>query len=210
VRKKQLVQEQQQIQEKRQMKILADRLTASPTRIDFEASPAWWREQSAEGRELEYAVEDPLRVEVEAYVVNEDILLKGSLSGAIRVECSRCLQRYRHALSEHFRLVLESAGERSPADPEGAIALARDGMCLGDGLEVGWYRGSEIVLDAFFSELISLALPLQPLCAEDCLGLCARCGADRNRVDCGCEEMKPPSPFAVLAALRDGESGGES
>jgi uncharacterized protein len=77
-------------------------------------------------------------------------------------------------------------------------------------LEVGWYRGSEIVLDAFFWELISLALPLQPLCAEDCLGLCARCGADRNRVDCGCEELKPPSPFAVLAALRDGESGGES
>ncbi len=105
--------------------------------------------------------------------------------------------------------MLEPAGEREPADPEGADALARQGLCLGDSLELGWYRGSEIVLDGFLSELISLALPLQPLCAEGCRGLCARCGADRNRVDCGCEELKPPSPFAVLASLRDGDSGGE-
>ncbi len=67
----------------------------------------------------------------------------------------------------------------------------------------------ELMADAFFSELISLALPLQPLCSEDCRGLCPRCGADRNRVECDCEELKPPSPFAVLARLRDGGSGGE-
>jgi uncharacterized protein len=82
-------------------------------------------------------------------------------------------------------------------------------MSLGDDLEVGWYRGSEIVLDVFFTELISLALPIQPLCREECRGLCARCGADLGRVDCGCEELKPPSPFAVLAALRGGGDGGD-
>ena len=191
------------------MKILVDRLTATPSHFDFEVSPSWWQQQMIDGRDVGYGVDELFRFSVEAYVVNEDVLLEGRFSGALGAECSRCLQRYRHALAESFRLGLEPARERKPVDPEGAEALARDGLCLGDGLELGWYRASEVVLDAFFSELISLALPLQPLCREGCRGLCARCGEDRNRVDCNCEELKPPSPFAVLAALRDGGSGGE-
>jgi uncharacterized protein len=86
-------------------------------------------------------------------------------------------------------------------------------MCLGDDLEFGWYRGQEINLDAFFTELISLALPLQPLCDGGCKGICPRCGVDRNRVDCDCEEeLRPPSPFAALAALQVGgeETGGKT
>ncbi len=190
------------------MKLLVDRLEATPTSEIFEASAVWWQEHVIESRELDYAVDGPFRFGTEAYKVAEDVFLAGSFLGAIQVECSRCLQRYRHALSERFRLVLEPAGQREPADPESALALQKHGMCLGDDLELGWYRGLGIDLDAFFTELISLALPLQPLCGEGCKGLCPTCGGDRNRVDCGCEEVKPPSPFAVLAALRDGEIDG--
>jgi len=189
------------------MKLHVDRLESTPTAYEFEASEAWWQEQVIEGRDLDYAVDGPFRFGLEAYESGDDILLAGNFGGAIRVECGRCLQRYRHALAERFRLVLEPAGERQPSDPEGAEALARDGLCLGDDLELGWYRGAEVRLDAFFTELISLALPLQPLCDQECKGLCPRCGIDRNRQHCGCEEeVKPPSPFAVLAALRDGEA----
>ena len=189
------------------MKLLVDRLESTPMSYEFEASRAWWQEQVIDGRDLDYAVEGPFRFLAEAYKSGDDVLLAGKFGGAIAVECGRCLQRYRHALSEGFRLVLEPAGERQPSDPEGAKALVRDGLCLGDDLELGWYRGTEVRLDTFFTELISLALPLQPLCDEECKGLCPRCGVDRNREDCGCEEeLKPPSPFAVLAALRDGET----
>lgn len=189
------------------MKLLVDRLESKPTEYAFETTAQWWTEQAIEGRELDYQVETPFRFELKAYRTGEDLVLGGGFEGAIRVECGRCLRRYRHALSESFRLVLEPAGEREPPDPEGAKALHRDGMCLGDDLEIGWYRGPEIDLDAFFTELISLALPLQPLCSEECKGLCVRCGVDRNREDCGCEqELKPPSPFAVLARLRDGST----
>lgn len=187
------------------MKILVDRLESKPTSYDFETTPAWWQTQVIEARDLDYEVEAPFRFSVEAYKSVEDLVLGGTLSGAIGVECGRCLRRYRHALSERFRLVLEPAGERQPPDPEGVQALGRDGVCLGDDLEIGWYRGPEIDLDAFFTELISLALPIQPLCDEQCKGLCPQCGVDRNREECGCEEeLKPPSPFAVLARLRDG------
>jgi uncharacterized protein len=187
------------------MKILVDRLESTPTEYEFEASSAWWQEQVVEARELDYEVETAFHFRTRAYRTGEDLVLAGGFEGAIDVECSRCLRRYRHALAETFRLVLEPAGERRPPDPEGAKALQQYGVCLGDDLEIGWYRGPEIDLDAYFTELISLALPLQPLCDEECKGLCPRCGADRNRGDCGCrEELRPPSPFAVLARLRNG------
>jgi uncharacterized protein len=99
--------------------------------------------------------------------------------------------------------VLEPAGTRVPGDPEAAQALARDGLCVGDELETGWYRGSEVQLDSVCFELISLALPVQPLCREDCAGLCPRCGADRNTTSCDCDaQPRPDSPFAALASLR--------
>ena len=43
------------------------------------------------------------------------------------------------------------------------------------------------------------------LCAEDCRGLCARCGADLNQGPCGCGP-EPDPRFAALAQLLDKES----
>ena len=192
------------------MKLSVDRLEATPTRHAFEAEPAWWNERMIEGLEAGYDLDGPLRFRLDAHRIGTEVFLEGDFEGKIEVDCGRCLRRYRHPLAERFRLVLEAAGDREPADPEGARALARDGVALGDEVELGWYRGPEITLDAFFSELVSLALPLQPLCREDCAGLCPRCGAELGEIDCGCEEQKPTSPFAVLAALRDQESGGST
>jgi uncharacterized protein len=82
-------------------------------------------------------------------------------------------------------------------------------MCLGDELEMGWYQGPEIDLSGFARELVALAPPVQPLCREQCQGLCPRCGVDLNIERCACERERPASPFAALAALRrsDGEGG---
>jgi uncharacterized protein len=98
--------------------------------------------------------------------------------------------------------VLEPAGDRVPADPEGAAALAQEGLYLADELESGWFRGPEILLDRFVGEMLALGVPVQPLCQEDCRGLCPRCGIDRNLEACTCTELKPASPFAVLASLK--------
>jgi uncharacterized protein len=89
-----------------------------------------------------------------------------------------------------------------PADPEGAAALAQEGLYLADELESGWFRGPEIQLDRFVGEMVSLSVPVQPLCRDDCRGLCPRCGGDRNLESCSCAETRPASPFTVLAKLR--------
>jgi len=43
-------------------------------------------------------------------------------------------------------------------------------------------------------------LPLVPLCAPSCQGLCPRCGVNRNETECGCAEA-PADPR--WDALRD-------
>jgi uncharacterized protein len=191
------------------MKILVERLTATPTRFEFEADTGWWRAFMPAHRDLPRELDEPLRFRLQAHSMGQDLYVEGCVEGGLELECSRCLARYRHALSEPFRLVLEPAGARQPADPEGAEALARDGVCLGEEIDAGWYRGSEIDLGAIFFEVLALALPVKPLCREECEGLCPRCGADRNRGPCGCSEIENESPFAVLQTLRDGLRQGD-
>jgi len=194
------------------MKLSVDRLSSTPTPFAYEEGSAWWCARMPAERSLPREVVEPFRVEGRAYQTGEDVVIEGGLEGAFDLECARCLARYRHRLCEPFRLVLEPVGARVPSEPEAVAALARDGLCLTDdsGLDsgLGWYRGSEIQLDSVCLEVISLALPVKPLCREDCAGLCARCGADRNEVACGCVEVAPESPFAVLAALRSESTGG--
>ena len=193
------------------MKLLLDRLPGSPTPYRFQTAPGWWRASLPDRQGGPTAeVSAPFVVELLAHRMGEDVYLEGAIQGEIEFECSRCLARYRHASHEPFRLVLEPAGSRVPADPEAAEGLARYGVCLGEASETGWFRGEEIDLGGFVLEAISLSLPVQPLCREDCPGLCPQCGADLARGACGCAEKKPASPFAVLGSLRIGPSGGRS
>lgn len=192
------------------MKLLVDRLSETPTPQVFHASPAWWRSLGHVSAEVAEAIAEPLEFRFDAHLMGADLFLEGEASGSLELTCGRCLARYRAPIRERFRLVLEPAGHRVPADPEGAAALARDGLFLGDELESGWFQGSEIDLSAFIHEVIALLLPVQPLCREDCRGLCPRCGVDRNQESCDCVETNPASPFAVLQVLRGGSSGGDN
>jgi uncharacterized protein len=192
------------------MKLPVDRLTATPTPYAFEADGEWWAERAGAVAELHHEVVESFRFEFKAHMMGSDLFLDGKLQGLIELECSRCLARYRQVIREVFQLVLEPAGDRQPLDPEAAACLGRAGLCLGDDLDSGWYRGSEIALDELFGEVIALSMPIQPVCDEDCAGLCPRCGVDRNASVCGCEEeLKPTSPFAALAPLREGGEGGK-
>lgn len=192
------------------MKIALERLAETPTPFEFEGGGAWWRGSMPPHRDLPSELEEPFRITLQAHRIGEDVFVEGRVEGTLALECSRCLARYRHSLREPFRIVLEPAGQRQPTDPEAVAALARDGVCLGDDLESGWFRGHEIDLGAITMEAVALALPVKPLCREECAGLCADCGADRNTVACGCEEVRTESPFAVLGTLRDGRTGGRS
>lgn len=193
------------------MKIIVDRLTRTPVEENFEAPVSWWRERTDGAQEYAYEFQKPLRFSLRSYKTAADVILEGTFDSEIEAECGRCLARYCHALHDQFRLVAEEAGGRTPPDPEGCESLARDGLCLTDEIESAWYKGSVIQLDGVFGEVIAGAIPLHPLCREDCKGLCPQCGAVLNQRSCDCEpeiiETKKKSPFAVLAQLQSRQNG---
>lgn len=190
------------------MKFSVDRLTETPTPLSLQGGAEWWAERGGDPA-IGAALTAPVELELTLHRMGEDVFLEGEARGEFALSCSRCLTRYRQPVRESVRLVLEPAGSRVPADPEGAAALARDGLVLSDELETGWFRGGEVHLDRFAAELIALAFPVQPLCQENCLGLCGQCGVDRNTISCECGEVRVRSPFAALEALkaRMGEQG---
>jgi len=188
------------------MKLLTDRITEEPSEHRFEPEPGWWEEATASIAELAGADRESFSLRLRAHRMAQDLYLEGHLEGRVELECARCLTRYFLPLREDFRLVLEPAESRVPAEPEAAEALARDGLALSDELGAGFFQGPEVELGSFLTELVALGLPLQPLCREDCRGLCPRCGNDRNREACACEDTRPESPFAVLQVLRGGRN----
>jgi uncharacterized protein len=50
---------------------------------------------------------------------------------------------------------------------------------------------------------LTLELPLNPVCDEDCKGLCSHCGQDLNTGVCGCVEENVDPRWAALSALRE-------
>lgn len=54
-----------------------------------------------------------------------------------------------------------------------------------------------------FEEEMTLQLPTKLLCTEDCKGLCVKCGANLNKVSCGCVTKEIDPRLEVLKALLD-------
>lgn len=183
------------------MKVIVDRLSTTPKELSSEGDARWWSGVAREDAPGEPTLVGVLTFELRAQKMGDDLYLEGEARGEFECACSRCLARYRHALREPFRIVLEPASGRVPSDPEGADALARTGVFLGDELDTGWYDGPEIDLTQYLQEVVALGLPVQPLCREDCRGLCPHCGVDRNTETCDCRDASSDSPFAVLRGL---------
>ena len=61
--------------------------------------------------------------------------------------------------------------------------------------------GDVLDLDAVVQEAVILALPMKPLCREDCPGLCARCGQNLKEGKCACVSEAGHPGLADLARL---------
>ncbi|MHB8799153.1 MAG: YceD family protein [Thermoanaerobaculia bacterium] len=106
-------------------------------------------------------------------------VLAGELSVAGQAICSRCLAPVPFASKGEVSWVLAPA-HRRPTEEETELT-AND-------LEVVWYDDFLVPFDPLVEEMLQLEIPLKPLCRPDCLGLCPRCGSDRNTAPCDCRE----------------------
>jgi uncharacterized protein len=71
-----------------------------------------------------------------------------------------------------------------------------------DELDVTYLEEGRINTDHLLRENVLLGLPVQPVCREDCRGLCSRCGANLNLGSCGCQEPHLDPRFTILRKLR--------
>lgn len=137
----------------------------------------------AEGSDLD------LDVRLEAVV--EGVLATGTARAAVVGECVRCLEPLEGLEVEaDFQELYFFPGEDTGGD-EDAVFL------VGDLLDL-----EPVVHDA-----VVLALPLSPLCREDCLGLCPECGAPLNEDPEHTHEVVDPR-WAALADLKNASSSG--
>jgi uncharacterized protein len=121
----------------------------------------------------------PVEADLVLESVVDGILVSGPLSGEMEISCARCLK----AVPTPFELEVQelfAAAER--ADPDEEYVLPAEGF---------------IDLEPMIRDALVLAMPFSPLCRPDCLGLCARCGGDRNLGECSC----PPEVDERWAAL---------
>src|SRR2546426_11270149 len=118
-----------------------------------------------------------------------DVLVQGQLTATVPQTCGRCLASFPARLDANIDVRLMPR----PATGD-AIELGRDD------LDVDFYVDDQLDLNRVVETETTLALPMKPLCRDDCRGLCPACGGNRNLVACACPDR---APDPRLAALRD-------
>jgi uncharacterized protein len=100
------------------------------------------------------------------------VLVSGPLSGPMVLSCARCLKSFeadlRLELQELFVPRATVSDDEYPME-EGAIDI-----------------------EPMIRDAVLLSMPFAPLCRPDCLGLCERCGGDRNLGECVCRRDVDP------------------
>jgi len=142
--------------------------------------------------------EIPLRVLMTA--VSEGVLVSATARAPVTAECARCLEPVHHQVEVSLQELFEYP------EADGAEA---DGGDAGDGYAL---QGDLFDLEPALHDALVLALPLAPLCREDCPGLCVDCGVQLAVAGPGHEHGPVVDPRwaslqQVAARLGDGPTG---
>ena len=161
--------------------------------LSLDLGKEWFDRWREEDPGLEFS-QGAMRGTVSLAKHGRDILVRGTLEGRLALSCGRCLEPFSAPLETAFDLLLVPA-------PAGA-ALEEEELSAAE-LDLDFYSGETVDLEAIIREQIILMVPLKPLCQEICRGLCPLCGANLNRETCSCQVEKSDSPFAQLAKLKE-------
>jgi uncharacterized metal-binding protein YceD (DUF177 family) len=112
------------------------------------------------------------------------VVFSGSMSVRLEGPCSRCLGAVPYQVDVPLQLTY--------VPPTHEPVAGEDGELRDDDLGVAVYQGREIDLGSLVRDELLLQLPMQPLCAASCAGLCPSCGANRNQAPCSCEAPIDP------------------
>lgn len=174
------------------MRIAVDDIKASPTDLQFVEEVSGLNRTLADGGEADYHLPVALQVHLTHFRSGEDLIFSGTVQGELVGTCSRCVEEYTSPIHREFSVTLSPQLRATPREVE----------LSADELSAGFYSEEHIDLSALVHEEMLLALPSQPLCRENCRGLCAQCGTNLNVDSCACRPLWRDPRLAVLSTLR--------
>ena len=135
----------------------------------------------------------PVDLDLRLEAVMEGVLVTGAASAALTGECVRCLEPITDEVDVRFQ-------ELYLYDDQDLISDEDD--------EVSMLEGDLLDLEPLLRDAVVLALPFQPLCTDDCPGLCPECGARlAEDPDHGHEEPVDPR-WGALRQFQQGDDPG--
>jgi uncharacterized protein len=132
----------------------------------------------------------PVELDLRLESVVEGVLVTGTATVQVRGECVRCLGRISDELEVEIQELYVYPGVELDNDLASRL------------------QGDLIDLEPVLRDAVVLDLPFQPLCRDDCAGLCVECGANLNENPNHRHESDLDPRWAALRGLE--AAGGES
>lgn len=141
----------------------------------------------------------PVHVEVDLEartgMVESEFEIEGGLEVRGKLSCARCLEPIPFEEKRDFLV-------RYVPRPEGTEGTEEEIELVEDQLDVDYFDEPKLSLEDLVVEQVALTLPMKPLCAEECKGLCSSCGASLNSTDCECDTGEVDARWDALKSLR--------
>src|SRR6266581_3733563 len=145
------------------------------------------------GTDEDFRVVAPVSLAFDIHKDKDRFRLEGAVKTTLELPCSRCLEPFTLPVDADFDLRYQPQAENAG---EGEREIHADDLAD------AFYQNDEIDLGQLMREQFYLALPMKPLCGDDCQGLCPNCGTNLNRGACTCETHWEDPRLAALKALK--------
>lgn len=160
-------------------------LPADGREFSFADDEFWQDRLSGHGVAIELA-DSPL-VDATVQPQSGGALVRGRLRGNVRLICDRCAEPFDFPVQAEFELFEALPNDDDPAE-DSRLRLVDDAL--------------ELDLGAMVWEEFILALPMKPLCRDECRGICSKCGQNLNNCQCDCARDEGDPRLAVFRDLK--------
>jgi len=170
------------------VKIDIDTIGEQGLRLDKPLSAQWIAETLAPGQDYAASGDGSMRLTV--LRSDTTIVVRGDVTMPLVTPCSRCLTPVTYKGSTPIELTLIPETEMAATSPDGELS--------DDQVSLGTYRDPYVDLGELIHDEVLMALPMQPLCRDNCKGLCKNCGVNLNDQDCACGDEADLGPLGAL------------
>lgn len=145
-----------------------------------------------------YGVQSPVHLVFDIHKDGRQFRVIGRVQATLALACGRCLEEYALPVNASFDVLYLPHAENTG---EGEVEVEEDD------LTTAYYRDEQIDLGQLIREQFYLAIPMKPLCRDDCRGLCPECGTNLNTASCTCVRQWVDPRLGTLKSLLDKDDG---